>query len=44
MYSGEYISGFSELAASHLATVSSPRHEGTVGQAPNQKSRVIGME
>jgi len=37
-YTGEYTSGFSGPAASHLATPPSPRYEGNVGQAP---SRII---
>jgi len=35
MYSSEYTSGFSGPAASHLAAPPSPRHEGSVGQAPS---------
>ncbi len=35
MYSSEYTSGFSVPAASHLAAPLSPRHEGSVGQAPS---------
>ena len=35
MYSSEYTSGFSGPAASHLAAPRSPRHEGSVGQAPS---------
>jgi hypothetical protein len=34
MYSGEYTSGCSRPAASHLAAPLLPRHEGYVGQAP----------
>src|ERR1700675_2311318 len=34
MHSNEYTSSFSWPAASHLAASPSPRHEGTVGQAP----------
>jgi hypothetical protein len=37
-YSGEYASGFSGPAASHLAAPPSPRHEGNVGQAPRDQS------
>jgi len=36
MNSTEYTSGFSGPAASHLAAVPSPRHEGNVGQAPSR--------
>ncbi len=39
-YSGEYTSGFSGPAASHLAAPPSPRHEAKVGQAP---SRMVKM-
>jgi hypothetical protein len=35
-YSGEYASGFSGPAASHLVALPSPRHEGNVGQAPSE--------
>jgi hypothetical protein len=34
-YSREYASGFSGPAALHLAAPPSSRHEGNVGQAPN---------
>jgi fructose-1,6-bisphosphatase I len=34
-YSSEYTSSFSGPAASHLAALPSPRHEGSVGQAPS---------
>ena len=35
MYSSEYTSDFSGPVASHLAAPRSPRHEGSVGQAPS---------
>jgi hypothetical protein len=44
-YSSEYASGFSEPAASHLATAPSPRDEGNVGQAPRMlKKSPVGAE
>ena len=42
MYSSEYTSGFSGPVASHLVAPLSPRHEGTVGQAPIYRSSYDG--
>jgi hypothetical protein len=44
MYSSEYTSGFSWPVAWHLAAPRSPRHEGTVGQAPSVKGCAIQRE